>query len=308
MARRNDSKRAQRRGTPIHAYVGANGGGKSLAAVWDTLPSLAAGRPVLSTVRLLDYSDPRPCPGGKECDDESGHERPEGVHAAAHPLYIPFRDYSQLLEFRGGDVLLDEVTGIASSRESHSMPVQVANYLVQLRRRDVMMRWTTPNWARADKIIREVTQGATYCVGYLPKTRVAEDGSARLWRDRRMFVWRTYDAAAFDDFTEGKRQTLRARPTDFFWRPGSAAEVAYDTLDQVMALGWANEAGLCMSCGGRRSHRKCECVTHSPRSLDKTIREIANDGLDEAAAAVEPKHARLPRAQRRGHLVAARNN
>jgi hypothetical protein len=47
---RNAGKRARRRVMPIHGYVGSNGGGKSAAMVWDTLPSLLAGRRVLSGV------------------------------------------------------------------------------------------------------------------------------------------------------------------------------------------------------------------------------------------------------------------
>ena len=189
------------------------------------------------------------------------------------------------------------------------MPVQVANYLVQLRRRDVMMRWTTPNWARADKIIREVTQAVTFCVGYVPRERQTADGT-RLWRDRSLFVWRTYDAFAFDDFTEGKRQGLRARPIDLFWRPGSMAERAYDTLDGVIALGWANEAGLCMTCGGKRSHPRCGCDTHSgtarPRahSLGSVVKQVAGTA-DEATADLLAEVTASGRSSRRARRAAA---
>jgi zona occludens toxin (predicted ATPase) len=48
------TKREQRRSEEIHFYAGTNGGGKSFAAVYDTIPTLQLGRPVLSTVRLLD--------------------------------------------------------------------------------------------------------------------------------------------------------------------------------------------------------------------------------------------------------------
>ena len=103
------TKRLLRRGYPIHAYLGTgNGSGKTLLMVHDSLPSLEAGRPVLSTVRLLDYKNPR------QCDDPTctfpGHPN----HQAAHPLYIPFKDYQQLLDARDCDVLMDEVTGVAS--------------------------------------------------------------------------------------------------------------------------------------------------------------------------------------------------
>lgn len=245
-------KRARRRAVPIHAYVGPNGGGKSLAMVYDTLPSLDAGRRVLSTVRLLDWRNPRLC--DDDLCDVLGHPH----HPAAHPLYVPFTDYRQLLAWSGGDVLMDEVTGVASSRESVHLPAQVANYLVQLRRRDVLLRWTSPNWARADKIMREVTQGVTYCVGYAPKTRRDQE-TRRLWRDRRLFVWRTYDANAFDEFTAHKRESVRAKCVQLFRRPGSQAERAYDTLDAVSSLGATVEGGLCISCGGRRVTPPCTC-------------------------------------------------
>lgn len=226
--------------------------------VYDTIPSLLAGRRVLSTVRILDFVDPRPC------DDEFCEVVGHPHHPAAHPLYVPFTDYRQLLAWTGGDVLMDEVVGVASSRESGSMPVQVANYLCQLRRRDVLLRWTAPNWARADKIIREVSQAVTDCRGYAPKTR--RDGGERLWRDRRLFVWRTYDAFAFDEFSSHKKETIRPRQWQVFRRPGSLAERAYDTLDQVAALGAANDAGLCIVCGGRRRAPTCSC-TREPETF-----------------------------------------
>lgn len=253
------SKRAARRGSPIHAYVGPNGGGKSLAMVNDTLPSLDAGRPVLSTVRLLDWRAPcmlcesRKCPRG--CP---------GPLLPPHPLYTPFTDYRQLLDWRGGDVLMDEVTGVASSRESMSLPPQVANYLVQLRRRDVLLRWTAPNWLRADKIMREVSLAVTYCIGYLPKTRCAEDGQERLWRDRRLFYWRTYDATVFDEFSAHKRENVKASARELFWRPSSHATRAYDTLDAVESLGATVDGGLCITCNGKRRPIPCSCPDQRP--------------------------------------------
>jgi len=66
--------RARRRMYPIHFYVGRNGAGKSLAAVYDTMPDLDAGLPCLSTVRLLDFRNPRPCddPNCKDLRTRSG--------------------------------------------------------------------------------------------------------------------------------------------------------------------------------------------------------------------------------------------
>jgi hypothetical protein len=165
------------------------------------------------------------------------------------------------------DVVLDEVTGVASSRESAGMPPQVANFLVQLRRRDVVLRWTAPSWARADKIIRECSQAVTLCLGFMPKT-VADKDDERLWRPRRLFYWRTYDAVQFDEFTTHKKESLRPLARQVFWRPGSLAERSYDTMDSVLSLGVANEAGLCMDCGGKRAHPRCSCVRSSLELVD----------------------------------------
>ncbi|MGV1010416.1 MAG: zonular occludens toxin domain-containing protein [Dermatophilaceae bacterium] len=253
---RNPRKRSSRRAWPIHAYVGPNGSGKSLAMVWDTLPSLSAGRPVLSTVRLLDWENPRPCEGCEVC--ATGEV--VGQHLQAHPLYVPLRDWSQLLDARSADVLLDEVTGVASSRESHSMPAPVANKLVQLRRADVVVRWSAPSWTRADKIIRETTQAATVCRGYLPKVVPGDDAETRMWRSRRFFRWRTHDACDLEDFTVGKAAELPSIVTDLYWGPGSPAFDAYDTFDSVETVGTVTDSGRCYRCGGRRSIPACKCA------------------------------------------------
>lgn len=261
--RPNATARLKRRSYPIHAYLGTgNGSGKSLLMVHDTIPSLDMGRPVLSTVRLLDFRNPR------QCEDPTCTFPGHPDHLAAHPSWIPFVDYAQLLEIRDADVLMDEVTGIASSREYQSMPVQVANFLVQLRRRNVALRWSSTNWARADKIIREVTSGATLVVPYISRTRKSAPGEPPiLWRDRSLFVARTYDAALLDDFDARGADLgeLRSRITQAYWRPGALAQTAYDTLDPVLSLGWANEAGMCMVCGGKRAVPRCDCGDKLPR-------------------------------------------
>lgn len=269
----NPRKRAERRAFPITGYVGANGGGKSAAMVWDTLPTLAMGRVVLSTVRLLDFENPRECEG---CDEpghvmpvfapaegpqDMGSGRPQAVigtriHAAAHPCYVKFTDWEQLLEARHCDVLMDEVTGVASSRESQGMPAPVANKLVQLRRSDVVVRWSSPDWSRADVIIRRCSQSVVFAQGYLAKT--SEDES-RLWRERRLFRWQTYDAADFEEFTSGKREQLRARVNDWHWGPKSPVFKAYDTYDSVSVIGTVTDSGRCYRCGGSRRVPKCSC-------------------------------------------------
>lgn len=253
-------KRAARRAWGIRAYVGGNGHGKSLAMVHDTLPSLAAGRRVLSTVRLLDWQNPRPC----EDDSCLWPEHPD--HGAAHPLWVPFTEWGQFLAFRDGDVLLDEVAGVASSRESSSLPFQVARDLQQLRRRNVVLSWTAPAWTRADRIIRECTQLVVECRGRMSRT-VTDSDLQLAWPDRRLFRWTGFDAVAFDAWTQGTKDRAEVLNGEWFWRSGTTeAERAYSTRDHVASLGWAGAAGICLGCGGRRAVPRCSCPGHGADS------------------------------------------
>jgi hypothetical protein len=159
------------------------------------------------------------------------------------------------------DVLLDEVTGVADARESGGMPVQVRNLLVQLRRRDVVLRWTSPSFTFADVTIRRVTQAVTFSRGMMPVDR-----PGTLWRDRRLFLWRTFDARDIPLDEQRVDASVRLREDgvkplvrELFWRPDSDAENAYDTSDSVATLGVANTAGMCLTCGGKRLHPKCSC-------------------------------------------------
>lgn len=228
---------SRRRGVPIMAYVGPNGSGKSLAAVRDTLPSLERGRRVLSTVQLLDKSTGKP-----------------------HPLCELFTDWRQLLAAEHCDVLMDEVTGIASSRDSSALPSEVANVLVQLRKRDVQLRWTTPSWSRADRIIREVTQAVTMCTGLVPDRSVLKrpDTDVGLWLPNRLFRLITIDAAQLEDeLSETKRQKARRLAFELWWGPGSDAFDSYETRGAVTTVGETLQKGICFVCGGLRSPDRC---------------------------------------------------
>lgn len=226
-----------RRGFTIHGYVGANGHGKSLAMMHDTKLSIDKGRPILSTVRVLDPRTGKPY---------------------AH--YEPFRSWDQLLEFKDGDVLMDEVLGIAASGSaSESLPKEVQLLLNQLRRRDVLLRWTAPAWSRANIVLREVTQAVTVCRGYWPVYEDRGDDS-RLWGMNRLFRWTTYDAMEFTQWTDTKEGQLKGKANAWLWRPGSWAERSYDTFDSVDNVD--SGQGYCFRCGGMRPKRvypACEC-------------------------------------------------
>jgi len=237
-----------RRGYTIHAYIGANGHGKSLAMMHDTKLSIEAGRPILSTVRVLD-----PRTGGE------------------YAGYIPLREWSQLLEFRDGDVLFDEVLGIAASESGRALPKAVQLLLNQLRRRDILLRWTAPSWSRANIVLREVTQAVTVCRGYSPRW---QGGGGRMWGMNRLFRWNTYDAMEFTTWTDSKEHNLKGKANAWafrevpWWFPGrhGAAEWAaasYDTFDAVDNVD--SGEGYCFRCGGDRPKRvlaPCTCGSH----------------------------------------------
>lgn len=306
----NTKKRARRRAWPIHGYVGANGSGKSAGMVWDTLPSLDSGRSVLSTVRLLDFRNPQACNGFQgrhgqtRCEICATPDAP--AHMQAHPSWVPFREWEQLLAAEHCDVLMDEVAGVASSRESQSMPSAVVLALQQCRRADLVIRWSAPAWARADKIIRETSQAVTFAVGHLAVEHTDGD---RLWRNRRLFQWRTYDANAFEDFTVGKRQQLKPLLHDLHWGPSSPAFRGYDTLDTVLSIGTVTESGRCYRCGGSRRAPACSCDAppasklRGRRGAGSLRSEARGVRSDEPATDPEPQHRHplpaMPHAARR---------
>lgn len=233
-----------RRSFPIRGYVGPNGGGKSACMVNDVLPSLDRGRRVLSTVKLL------------------------GPDGGPHPLYIPFTDFAQLIDAEHCDVLMDEIVGIANSRDAARLPAPVQNVLVQLRRRDITLSWSAPSWARADKVIREVTQAVTECRGFYPSRQATEEESTsgvRLWAPRRVFKWRTFDTVEFEDWTAGKRDKLDPLASQWFKGPGSRAFSAYDTLDAVSMVA-GGDADQCEYCGKKKRAELCK--GHQPSDMD----------------------------------------
>jgi len=262
----DDRARRRRNSLAIAGYTGANGGGKTLCAVYDALSFLAVGRPIVSTCRILDPFTGEP-----------------------HPLWVPLDDFRLLLELRKCVVILDEVTGVASSRDSAGLPSAVLNHLMQLRKDDVILKWTTPNWKRADTGIREVTQGLTVCRGFAPETKKTidpEDGLPREWRPRRGFSWKTYDARNFDEWSMAKERSsskqhrLRPLARQIQWGPGLAAREFYDTYEHALTLGVVSERGLCMDCGGSKPAKRCACageVVHDPSPGMILWREIEAD-------------------------------
>lgn len=250
----------------IRASVGLNGGGKSLHMIDAAIPSLLRGRPVLSTVRITDADT------GKD-----------------HPLYVPLQDWSQLLDAQGCLALFDEVQGIANSRASQGMPVQVQTFLHQLRRKDIDLHWTSPSWTRADLLLREVTRSVTVCRGYFPERRYTFDENtgeriALGWGSNRVFRWITYDAADFTEWTDSKEGQLKGKINTWYvrpsmtklglgWRKPAIAASLYDTLAPVSRVGEVLDSGACANCGGTRSRPSCSCDDYLARVAHSKSRQ-----------------------------------
>jgi hypothetical protein len=235
---------------PIMGLVGPNGGGKTAAAV--AMANVAMNeqhRRVLSTVPLIDSRKGSPTLG------------------QPHPLYVPWRHWDQLLDWWDGDVLADEVLSIAGSRASASLDPRAQTLLVQLRKRNARFWWTAPSFARADVIIREVTQAITECRGFYAARGLAQErrGVIQSWAPKRLFSFRTYDATEFDEWTTGRREKADPMITDWFHGPGSAVFASYDTLGAVDVIAGMNEAGVCDTCNGMVSGKPRACRCREPK-------------------------------------------
>lgn len=304
----------RRRSMPIHGYVGPNGAGKSLLAALDTLPTL---RGVSWACDNPDHVHTRKgqTHGTRRVLSTMPFITPSG---APHPLYVPLTDYSQIRSAEHVDLILDEVGGAVASSTGDDIPIGVKASLQELRRREVVCRWTAPSWARASKVLREVSQGVTLTMGFLPVPhndsvpfdgphdveKMAVDGetlvyetcdidglhehaSGRLWGARRLMFARTFDANRFDEWTTAKREKVRPEVRSLFWRPGSEAERAYDTHGYVEKLNQVTDSGTCDHCSGYRPRRKCSC--ESPAELRGAARRraaVVTDSIELVETAV----------------------
>lgn len=277
-----DHGRKFRRASGIHAYIGGNGTGKSAMMCFDTIPTLRGmkWRCDELTHRHMrdDYVDPVTGVVGATTTGIRTVLSTVALYDAEtglpHPLYTRLNSanggWNLVINAEHCDILFDEVTGIAGSRESMGMPVAVQNILQQLRKRDVLMRWTAPRWERADSIIRGCTNAVTLCRGYLPDNRLVRSmAEPPAWIPNRLFKARTFDARDFDDFNAAKGSAdrkqgskvsaLRAKPVAFIWGVGSEMFASYDSYGQVSRIAEYLDGGRCAGCGGTRRVPACRC-------------------------------------------------
>lgn len=298
---KSDKARARRRESPLRGYFGLNGSGKSWAMVHDLIPDLDKGRPALSTVRLLDFRNPRPCELTEDtCDDWDQHNAVDHLgnhegHMHPHPAYIPLRNWVQVLEIRRANIVLDEITGVADSNQTTSLPPAIANVLPQLRRNEVALSYTSIDFMRTNVRIREMTRTINMCASFLPVTAYGPDGEALLWKQRRLSKVQTYDAANLKSDLGDKYAERLAEShiqTAWHWIPDSAASRAYSTLEQVLHVGSLADTGRCVYCDGTRRAHECQCVDYQDRK--KEARTGRTDRPDRKRRSREDRTDRAP--------------
>lgn len=234
----------------IIGFVGPNGGGKTLAMV-ELLaePALAKGWRVIANFELF-------------------HEKWERL--------VSWRQLNDLETRADVDqpviLLLDEITSVLPSREAMRLPAQLARVTNQLRKANVTLGWSAPAWARADVMLREVTQSVWVCRGMFSDFYERDDGKHAFpfrgkkgeplshgWGSHCLFRWEEYDAVALDEFTYNRAEKIGALRRKWYWRPNHTAHRLYRTLDPVQLLDHLDDAGLCVNCGGVRRRPTCKC-------------------------------------------------
>jgi hypothetical protein len=262
----------RRRSLPIHGYLGENGGGKSATGVTDLIPSIEAGRPVRSTVRLLDYDKPRPCELTSDACGWLEHDQ-DGGHGQAHPLWTAVRTWDDVMTADHCELFIDEITGVFSARETHALPFDIGNMTQQFRRRKVRFGWSGVSWGRADIQIRSITQAVSIARGCLRTRKGLEPGDP--WARARWSRVITYDTRNMPEWTDGKRKG--GKPLARQWlRIGKAvAFSAYDTEHSVSFIETVSDAGRCVKCSGRRTTPPCSCPDYVQRVARAKARAAA---------------------------------
>ena len=298
--KRDNNKRVQKKlgrflSESIIGIIGPNGTGKSLFAVLLALSTLDGlewhcGEPSHKHCDTIWKTD---ADGGFVYDDQnelifegygpnavfsgwrtvlSTVEFLDSETGLRHPRYTRLRDWIQVLEAEHAFLFFDEISGVAGSRESMGMPVDVQNILNQMRRKDCVLVWTAPSWARADSIIRSCTKLIVQTSGHVKdygRGSRSSDKAPKAWIPNRLFRWRAFDGDKVDDWNKSKANQdakhttpLRAMFVLWYWGPGSRPFSSYSTMGEVTRVGVVLDGGRCSGCGGRKAVPLCKCGTN----------------------------------------------
>lgn len=150
---------------PITAYVGINGSGKSLSAIAFALSDLKR-RPLVTNMQGLSVD----------------HHYVEGVE-----------ELPDLMAKLGTcNIVLDEAGVMFASRDTGRNKA-FEKSVQQLRKHKARMLWTAPSFARADKILREVTLVAVLC-----KPLWTRGVKGDPWPSTRLVMQKSFDVGRLD--------------------------------------------------------------------------------------------------------------
>jgi hypothetical protein len=170
------------RPAPITAFVGVNGSGKTLTAIAFAISDQKrTGRPLVTNV------------GGLSVD----HVPIEGVEE------LP----DLMADLGTCNVVLDEAGAMFASRDTGRNKA-FEKSVQQLRKFDARLLWTAPAFARADKILREVTFDVILCQPII-KFRVP----GKAWPSTRLIFQKRFDVARLD--TSGMSINKNAKAKGF---------------------------------------------------------------------------------------------
>lgn len=187
--------------TPITAYLGVNGSGKSLSAIAFAIRDFERkGRPLVTNMVGLavehhHVSEVAELPDLMR-DLAMGHTSEK----TGRPI--------------GMNIVLDEAGAMFSSRDAGPQKKAFEKTVQQLRKYRARLLWTAPTFARADKILREVTFTAVLCTP-LVKRAVPDDP----WPSTRLIYQKSFDVSRLD--TSSTSMNKNAKATGFgFVRTG----------------------------------------------------------------------------------------
>lgn len=207
------------RGIPVVAFTGINGAGKTLLAVTSAIADMRAGRPVYSTVPIR-------------------YVTPEGEVLES----IPLVSLLQLAALQDCTVLLDDIAVMFSSTTAtSSLPAEIEVFFHTARHRRVTVRWTAPDWMRAQTLVRGATQA---CVNVVPLLRDTLAGD--FWPTPRLV------ALGVADTTIGKKDATPSVVSRRAVRVPTrlAGWGAYDSEAPTPLLGVRSSRGVCLACYG----------------------------------------------------------
>jgi len=181
---------------PITAYLGVNGSGKSLSAVAFCLrDQKRTGRALVTNMYGLS----------------APHYRIDSVEE------LP----DLMAQIGSCNILLDEAGAMFSSRDSgRNKAFQVT--CQQLRKYRSRLLWTAPTFARAEKILREVTFKAILCVPVVKKSVPGDP-----WPSTRLVFQKGFDVSRLD--TSGQTMNKNAKARGFGLVVTSRWQDAFDS-------------------------------------------------------------------------------